>query len=85
MLQVAGRAGLEQVSWLVTGRFAFAAAAASVGLLNDPTRPHAEDALWTSSGSWWIADVAAVVVLALLLVGTTRWAAARSIRRPNRR
>ncbi|MFC4783615.1 FHA domain-containing protein [Nocardioides sp. MAHUQ-72] len=86
LLPIAGRAGLEQLSWAVPGRFAFAASASSVGLESAPHhRGTVRDALSTSSAGYWTLDVVALVVLALVLTALTRWATARSIRRSSTR
>jgi hypothetical protein len=77
LLPVAGRAGLEQLSFLVPGRFAFAAAASSVGLRPDTAR----DVLQTSSAQYWTIDIAGLVALTLILTALLRWATGRSIRR----
>jgi ABC-type transport system involved in multi-copper enzyme maturation permease subunit len=81
LLPVAGRAGLEQLSWLVPGRFAFAATASSVGLERHPPHGGEHDVLFTSSAGYWALDVAALIVLSLLIAALARWATARSIRR----
>jgi hypothetical protein len=81
LLPVAGRAGLEQVSWLVPGRFAFAATASSVGLERRPPHGGEHDALFTSSAGHWALDVAALLALSVVIAALARWATARSIRR----
>jgi ABC-type multidrug transport system ATPase subunit/pSer/pThr/pTyr-binding forkhead associated (FHA) protein len=86
LLPVAGRAGLEQLSLLVPGRFAYAATASSVGLDPDPPRPGtSNDLLSTSSAQYWTLDVVGLVILTLALAALARWATARSIRRSSMR
>ena len=86
LLPVAGRPGLEQLSLVVPGRYAFAATASAVGL--EPGRMVAEesqDVLWTSSVSYWTLDVAGLVMISLALLVLARWATGRSIRRSSTR
>jgi ABC-type multidrug transport system ATPase subunit len=86
LLPVAGRPGLEQVSLVVPGRFAFAGASSSVGLVPDVPKPGStHDVLATSSAPYWLLDVAGLLVLTLVLVSLAGWATARSIRRPSTR
>jgi ABC-type multidrug transport system ATPase subunit/pSer/pThr/pTyr-binding forkhead associated (FHA) protein len=85
LLPVAGRAGLEQVSWLVPGRFAFAASASSVNLEQNAPHATADDALSTHSAGYWTLDVTALLLLVLVLAGLTFWATGRSIRRSSSR
>jgi hypothetical protein len=85
LLPIAGRAGLEQLSWLVPGRFAFAASASSVGLEQPATGETADDVLATHSGEYWLLDVGALVALVVVLVALTTWGTARSIRRTSSR
>jgi ABC-type transport system involved in multi-copper enzyme maturation permease subunit len=86
LLPVAGRAGLEQLSLIVPGRFAYAASSSSVGLQPAHPRPGAtNDLLSTATAQYWALDVAALVVLIVVFAVLARWATGRSIRRSSTR
>ncbi|MHB8449831.1 MAG: hypothetical protein ACYDAQ_05170, partial [Mycobacteriales bacterium] len=81
LFPVHGRPILAQLSWLAPARWAFAAAAATVGL-RTPLGSDA-DPLWQHSAGTWIGDM---LVLALV-TGVLIWVAWRLLLRwePNRR
>ncbi len=70
LIQVAGQPGMEQLAWLVPSRWAVAAQAASINLLQiqglgadgKPT----SDSLWTHTVAQWGIDVGVLVLLGVL-------------------
>ncbi|UQX13059.1 ATP-binding cassette domain-containing protein [Candidatus Mycobacterium methanotrophicum] len=80
MFPIAGRFGLEQVSWLVPSRWALAAAASTVDV--PAVNPlAASDDSWTHSTGRWLFDMAMLVGLGVVATGWLRW----RLRRPARR
>jgi ABC transport system ATP-binding/permease protein len=77
---IAGRFGLEQISWLVPSRWGFAASASTVDV-------HSVDLLAASDDSWkhstgrWLSDMAMLVGLGVVATASLRW----RLRRPGRR
>jgi hypothetical protein len=69
LFAVHGRAGLEQLSWFVPSRWAFAMAAATVNL-NKISEPQDTDPLWNHTQAVWTQDAVmlAVIGVTLLLV-----------------
>lgn len=85
LFPVQGRPILEQLSWLAPARWAFAAAAATVGL-RTPVGPDA-DPLWQHSAGTWIGDMVVLAVVAGLLAVLAarlllRWEPSRRRARP---
>jgi hypothetical protein len=80
MFPIAGRFGLEQVSWLVPARWGLAAAASTVDV---PTvNPlAASDDSWTHSTGRWLFDMAMLVGLGVVATAWLRW----RLRRPAQR
>jgi ABC transport system ATP-binding/permease protein len=80
MFPIAGRLGLEQISWLVPSRWGFAASASTVDV-------HAVNPLAASDHSWkhstgrWLVDMAVLVGLGVAATAALRW----RLRRPARR
>jgi ABC-type multidrug transport system ATPase subunit len=74
-----GREGLEQLSWLFPGRFAFAATAVTVRL-QGPRTPE-PDPLWEHSAAQWMTDMGLLGVQAALLAALGVWLLARSVGR----
>jgi ABC transport system ATP-binding/permease protein len=80
MFPIAGRLGLEQISWLVPSRWGFAASASTVDV-------HAVNPLAASNDSWkhstgrWLVDMAVLVGLGVAATAALRW----RLRRPARR
>ena len=80
MFPVAGRFGLEQISWVVPSRWGFAASASTVDV-------HAVNLLAASDNSWnhstgrWLSDMAALIGLGVVAIASLRWL----LRRPARR
>jgi ABC-type multidrug transport system ATPase subunit/pSer/pThr/pTyr-binding forkhead associated (FHA) protein len=79
LFPIAGRAGLEQVSWLLPARFGYAAAAATVGLQRPPA-PEV-DALFDPTAEQWLVDLGLLGVQALAFLGLAAWALHRSVTR----
>ncbi len=75
LIPVTGRAGLEQLSWLVPSRWGFAAGASTIDVLRKV--PGESDALWKHSASAWIACELALLVLATGFAGVTAWRLSR--------
>jgi ABC transport system ATP-binding/permease protein len=67
---LAGRAGLEQLSWAVPSRWAYAMGAVTMDLR--VTQPSTDDPLWRHSATTWLADalvLGGMVLLLIVLVG----------------
>ncbi len=67
---LAGRTGLEQLSWIVPSRWAYAMAAVTMDLR--VTQPSTDDPLWRHSATTWVADalvLGGMVTLLVVLVG----------------
>ncbi|MEE2034850.1 ABC transporter permease, partial [Rhodococcus chondri] len=66
LIPITGRPVLEQLSWLFPARWGYAAVASTADLrAKDPTAE--ADPLWQHTGSWWLLDIAMLVVLGLAL------------------
>ena len=80
MFPIAGRFGLEQISWLVPSRWGFAASASTVDV-------HAVNLLAASDDSWkhstgrWLFDMAMLIGFGVVATASLRW----RLRRPARR
>ncbi|MGH3753030.1 MAG: ATP-binding cassette domain-containing protein [Pseudonocardiaceae bacterium] len=70
LFPVQGRAVLEQLSWLVPARWAFAMGAATVDLTRLPTAS-AADRLWNHTVAAWTLDTFSLGVIAVTMVGVT--------------
>lgn len=76
LIQVVGRAGLEQLTWFVPTRWGYAAAAATVNLREiDIAEP--EDTLWNHDPGTWLRSMAVLALMALVLAAGTRIALRR--------
>jgi len=73
LVPVTGRAGLDQVSWLVPARWGYAATAATVDLRNAAGRALTDDIVWHHEARWWLLDMAVLAVMALVWTGFVRW------------
>ena len=80
MFPVAGRFGLEQISWVVPSRWGFAASAATVDV-HAVNLLAASDESWTHSAGRWLFDMAMLVGLGAVATAALRW----RLRRPARR
>ena len=76
LFAVAGRAVIEQLSWIAPARWAFAAAASTVDLKSILLNP-SDDALWTHSTGHWLFAMGALATLGLVFVIVTRLAMRR--------
>ncbi|WP_084960857.1 FHA domain-containing protein [Thermoactinospora rubra] len=76
LIEVVGRAGLEQIAWFVPTRWGYAAAAATVDLQRVDVSP-LRDALWDHKASTWLTDMGVLAAMALLLAAAVRLALAR--------
>ena len=72
LIPVTGRLLLDQISWLVPGRWGFAAAASTVDLNNIEAALPA-DRLWRHVRSAWLLDMGMLVVLAAVFIGIVRF------------
>jgi ABC transport system ATP-binding/permease protein len=68
LISISGRVGLEQFSWLWPARWGFAAAAATTDLPALMPFAFADDPFWRHQPSWWLFDMAMLVIQALALV-----------------
>ena len=80
MFPIAGRFGLEQISWLVPSRWGFAASASTVDV-PAVNLLAASDESWTHSTGRWLFDMAMLIGLGVVATGALRW----RLRRPARR
>ncbi|MDO2384325.1 ATP-binding cassette domain-containing protein [Mycobacterium avium subsp. hominissuis] len=75
LIPVSGRAGLNQLSFLLPARWGFAASASTVDLMTANALNTVDDPLWRHQLTWWLTDVgillalgvAATIVVARLL------------------
>jgi ABC-type multidrug transport system ATPase subunit/pSer/pThr/pTyr-binding forkhead associated (FHA) protein len=72
LIPVTGRLLLDQISWLVPGRWGFAAAASTVDLNNVEAALPA-DRLWRHVPSAWLLDMGMLVLLAVVFIGIVRF------------
>lgn len=76
LIEVVGRTGLEQLTWFIPTRWGYAAAAATVNLQRiDITKP--KDDLWDHTAGTWLAAMAVLCLMALVLSAGTRLALRR--------
>jgi serine/threonine protein kinase len=81
LIPVTGRAGLDQLSWLVPSRWGYAASASTVDLLVlefGPQMP--QDPKWDHSVGTWIFDMAMLTILSVVYSGIV-WLRAKFPRR----
>lgn len=74
LIPVTGRAGLNQLSYLMPVRWGFAGAASSIDLMTANALNTVDDPLWRHQLSWWLTDMG---ILLLLGVAATVWVAMR--------
>lgn len=79
LFPLAGRAGLEQVSWLLPARFGYAATAVTVGLQRPPAPD--VDTLYDPTAEQWLVDLGFLGVQALAFLALAAWALHRSATR----
>ena len=74
VVSIAGKMGLEQVAWLVPGRWGFAAVASTADL-NHLLPPKATpfDSLWQHQASTWLTDMGAMIALSAVFVLIAWW------------
>ncbi|NHU45100.1 MULTISPECIES: ATP-binding cassette domain-containing protein [Rhodococcus] len=82
LITITGRAVLEQVSWLFPSRWGFAAAASTVDLRTNATGTE-PDTLWQHTASWWLLNIAMLVLISCVLAVVTY--SRLRLRRPRRR
>jgi ABC transport system ATP-binding/permease protein len=72
LFPVAGRFGLEQISWLVPARWGFAASASTVDVpaVNSLA---SSDKSWTHSAGWWAFDMAILIGFGVVATAALRW------------
>ncbi len=74
MIPVSGRAGLDQLSWTVPGRWGYAAGASSIDfnkLVNVPQIP--KDRLWDHTKGIWLLDMGMLVALSTVYSTIIWW------------
>lgn len=79
LFSLAGRAGLEQLAWLLPARFGYAATAVTVGLQRPPA-PEV-DTLYDPTAEQWLVDMGLLGVQALVFFVLAAWALHRSATR----
>ncbi|MGB6208010.1 ATP-binding cassette domain-containing protein, partial [Mycobacterium sp.] len=80
LFPIAGRFGLEQVSWFVPSRWGLAASASTVDVPAVNLLATSDDS-WTHSTGRWLFDMAVLIGLGVVATGWLRW----RLRRPARR
>ena len=70
LITITGRAVLEQVSWLFPSRWGFAASASTVDLRTNATGTE-PDTLWQHAASWWLLNIAMLVLISCVLAAVT--------------
>jgi ABC-type multidrug transport system ATPase subunit len=73
MIPVTGRVVLEQMSWGLPARWGFAASASTTDLRGIAPLMPANEMLWSHEPGWWLLDVTALSVLAIVMAGFVRW------------
>ncbi|MGV1030491.1 MAG: FHA domain-containing protein, partial [Dermatophilaceae bacterium] len=71
LVPVLGRAGLEQLSWLLPARWGFAAVGATVDLTYLGAPGNTSDTLWQHTPAAWLFDLAILIVLGAAAVQVT--------------
>ncbi len=79
LFTIAGRAGVEQVSWLLPARFGYAATASTVGL-QQPPLPKV-DQLYEPNAEQWFFDIGLLGIQSLVFLMITAWALHRAVTR----
>jgi ABC-type multidrug transport system ATPase subunit len=79
LFPLAGRDGLEQVSWLLPARFGYAATAATVGLQQPPAP--GIDPLFEPTAGQWLMDLGLLGVQAVAFLGLAAWTVHVSVTR----
>jgi len=79
LIPVSGRAGLNQLSFLLPARWGFAASASTVDLMTANALNTVDDPLWRHQLTWWLTDMG--ILLALGIAATI--AVARLLRLPS--
>lgn len=69
LIPIAGRAGLEQLSWVAPSRWGFAAGASTVEVLAKV--PTQTDELWRHTGGQWLFALLVLGLLAVVAVTST--------------
>lgn len=82
LFTIAGRTGIEQVSWLLPTRFGYAATAATAGLQRPPLP--SIDPLFAPSAGQWLVDIGLLGVQSVLFLMLTAWALHLSLSRKGR-
>ena len=73
LIPVTGRTVLDQLSWLMPARWGFAASASTIDIRTVEPLTSANETLWTHSPKWWVLDMAALLILGIVLAAFTRW------------
>jgi hypothetical protein len=76
LFPLVGRAGLDQLSWVLPSRWGFAMGAATMDLGRVP--PPVDDPLWRHSASAWTADLLVLGALTLVMTCVVAWGLWRS-------
>jgi ABC-type multidrug transport system ATPase subunit len=79
LFPVAGRFGLEQISWFVPAGWGFAASASTVDVRAVNLLAVSDDS-WTHSVGWWLLDMAILLAFGAVAAAFLRW----RLRRPAR-
>jgi hypothetical protein len=79
---LAGRFGLEQLSWLLPARWGFAASASSVDL-HAINLLSSYDASWNHSVGWWVFDMAMLIAFGVVCTAFLWWRLRPIRERPN--
>jgi ABC-type multidrug transport system ATPase subunit len=88
MSAIAGKAGLEQLSWFIPARWGYAAAASTIDLerIMPPKPGDPSDKLWHHNSTAWLVDIGAMAVLSLAMLVVLIWFVRRlDPKKPRRR
>lgn len=73
MIPITGRVVLEQVSWFIPARWAFAASASVIDLLQASPLLNIDDPLWRHGLGWWLLDMGILLGWGAVAIGIVAW------------
>jgi ABC transport system ATP-binding/permease protein len=74
VVSIAGKMGLQQIAYLVPGRWGYAAVASTVDLNRlIPATALPVDPLWKHQAGTWLTDVGAMIALSVVFVLIAWW------------
>lgn len=73
MIPVTGRPVLDELSWGIPARWGFAASASTTDLQTIAPLLQTDETLWLHHTGWWLLDMAALLVVGVVLAACVRW------------